>query len=139
MKKQLKRTDSFSIGFMVLLILSFAVQLTGQITIDKSDMPSAGDTIRISTALNASQYDFAETGTGSTWDFSGLAPITQTVDTFIQVLETPVLYWPFFALSANLASPMPDSPLEQLPLTDIYNYYNNSTERFIIETMRITG
>ena len=102
-----------------------------QITIGNSDMPSAGDTIRTSTGLNVDLYDFEETGEDYLWDYSDLVSITQSVDTFVSVIETPILYWPFFLLSANLASPIiQDSPLPEIPLTDVYNFYNNSSNNY---------
>lgn len=109
----------------------FTVQSFGQITIDDSDMPSAGDTIRISTALNFDLYDFEETGENFTWDYSNLVSISQRVDTFVAVTETPIFYWPFFIFSANLASPLiSDSPFPEIPLTDTYNFYNNNSNNY---------
>lgn len=121
--------SAFSIiGIAVLLMhgsLSYA-----QITITQSGMPVPGDTLRKSIALNTAPFDFAETGAGYTWEFAGLLPSSQTIDTFVMVTETPVIYWPFFLLSANLASPLGSSPIEQIPLDDLYNFYNNSNNRY---------
>lgn len=133
-KMQLKTTNSPELMRLLIfkLILLFLCSFTAsaQITIDQSDMPVPGDTIRKSNALNFYQFDFSETGPGFTWDFSGLLPIIQTVDTFVAVTETPIFYWPFFLLSANIASPQADSPFEQIPLTDLYTFYKNSEDNF---------
>ena len=117
----------------ITIIVLFGVQQAGfsQITIGNSDMPSVGDTIRTSTGVNFDFYDFEETGENYLWDYSDLISITQSVDTFVSVMETPILYWPFFLLSANLASPIiQDSPLPEIPLTDVYNFYNNSSNNY---------
>ncbi len=76
------------------------------------------------------QFDFVETGADFNWDFSTLQPITQTVDTFVKVTETPPVYWLFFLTSANMASPLGSSPIEQIPLTDAFNFYNNTSGSF---------
>lgn len=118
--------------FILLFLLGIASSSGfGQITIDQGDMPSTGDTIRISTALNINQFNFEETGEDFTWDYSNLVSISQRVDTFIAVTETPIFYWPFFIFSANLASPIiSDSPFPEIPLTDVYNFYNNSSNNY---------
>lgn len=118
--------------FILLLLLGITTSKShGQITINQGDMPSAGDTIRISTALNINQFDFEETGEDFTWDYSNLVAISQRVDTFVAVTETPFFYWPFFIFSANLASPIiSDSPFPEIPLNDVYNFYNNSSNNY---------
>jgi len=103
---------------------------SAQITIDESDMPSPGDMVTKSNAINFNQYDFELTGEDYNWDFSELQPVSQTVDTFMKVTDTPLGYWPFFMLSSNLVSPLGDSPYEQLPLTDAFNFFNNSSNDF---------
>jgi hypothetical protein len=113
------------------LLVTFGYNSVGQITIDQADMPSPGDTIRISTALNFEQYNFEETGEDFIWDFSNLVSISQQVDSFVAVNETPIYYWPFFIFSANLASPLvSDSPIPEIPLTDVFNFYNNSSSNY---------
>lgn len=117
------------------LLISISIIVTinayPQITIDNNDMPSPGDTVRRSTALNIDEYDFELTGEDYLWDFSELISITQTVDTFVRVTETPLFYWPFFLLSANLASPvLTDSPIPELPLSNVYTFYNNNASNY---------
>jgi hypothetical protein len=123
---RLKQVFTFFLVFFTLI----SFHGIAQITIDQSDMPGSGDTIRKSTALNMNQYDFDQTGEGITWDFSELQPISQTVDTFIKVTETPIFYWPFFLTISNLASPVGNSPFEQLPLNEVYNFFKNSSADF---------
>lgn len=122
-------TSLLTVGILLFSLLN-SYQGTSQITIDQSDMPSPGDTIRKSTVLNIDLYDFTETGTDYTWDYSDLIPITQMIDTFVKVTETPVAYWPFFLLSADMASPTAGSPFPQVPLNDIFAFYKKSTSSF---------
>lgn len=122
-------TSLLAVGIILFSLLN-PYEGASQITIDQSDMPSPGDTIRKSNALNIDLYDFTETGTDYTWDYSDLIPITQTIDTFVKVTETPIAYWPFFLLSADMASPTAGSPIPQIPLKDIFTFYKKSTGSF---------
>lgn len=115
--------------FLPIVIICW-LPLLGQITIDQSDMPTPGDTLRKSTALNTGQFDFTETGSDHSWDFSGLVPLSQAVDTFVKVTETPPVYWLFFLTAANMASPLGSSPIEQIPLTEAFNFFNNTPDSY---------
>ncbi len=116
---------------LISLFMAITIYAYPQITIDNNDMPSPGDTVRRSTALNVEIYDFELTGEDYTWDFSELTSINQTVDTFVSVTQTPLFYWPFFLSSANMASPLlTDSPIPELPLSDVYTFYNNSSNNY---------
>ncbi len=61
----------------------------GQITLTKGDMPQQNDTVRISVGINPGIIDLSETGENHTWDYSGLIPFQQRIDTFVSVSETP--------------------------------------------------
>lgn len=116
---------------ITILLLLLQTVLFAQITIDQSDMPQAGDTIRLSTTLEIGNINYEETGSDFDWDFSELTFLTQRVDTFVSVSQTPVVYQVFFFLSANLASP--GQNFDQLPgfqVTDYYNFYKNSNSNF---------
>jgi hypothetical protein len=94
-------------------------------------MPSAGDTIRTSISVANENYDFSATGNNYTWDFSGLMPISQRVDTFLSITQTPVSFWPFFITSANLAAKVnPATLLPGLPELEAYRFYNNTGSSF---------
>jgi len=127
-----RKTNYFSqaTGFILTIFTLLSFHSEAQITIDQSDMPSPGDTIRKSSALNTDLYDFSETGADYTWDYSDLQPLIQAVDTFVNVTETPIVYWPFFILSSDMASPMADSPFSQIPLTAVFSFSNNTSSDF---------
>lgn len=130
MKIYKKTMNSFFWVLFIFITLS-SLQLYSQITIGTADMPSPGDTVRRSAALNIESYDFELTGEDYVWDFSEFVSITQTVDTFVRVTETPLFYWPFFLLSANIASPvLTNSPIPELPLSNVYTFYHNSSDNY---------
>lgn len=93
---------------MLLSSITFA-----QISIDSGDMPSVGDTVRTSIALPPFSYDFSATGENFLWDFSDLLPVSQRLDTFKTVQQTPVFFWPSFFIVANMATAF--DPGELLP------------------------
>ena len=114
-----------------LLLLLFPVTLFSQISINDNDMPSVGDTIRSSNSFDVGLLDYASTGSDFSWDFSTLVPVTQQVDTFISVQETPWVYQVVFFLSSNLAQPMQN--FESVPgfeVDEAYNFYKNSGSSF---------
>jgi hypothetical protein len=124
------RTLHLIFAFSIVPILLFS-----QIIINQDDMPEDGDTIRTSTSIDIGMINFEETGNDFTWDFSGLIPFSQTVDTFVSVQETPWLYQLVFFLSSNLARKLTE--FDQYPgftVTDTYEYYKNSSSDF-----RLTG
>lgn len=94
-----------ALKFLLLIGLFVAAgfSMNAQITIQSSDMPSAGDTIRTSIALPANQYDFTATGANYIWDFSGLQFASQRLDTFKTVQQAPPIFFLTFFKSANLA------------------------------------
>jgi hypothetical protein len=106
--------------------------LNGQVVITSDDMPDPGDTLRVSITAEVPQ-GFMQTGRDTVWDFSMLSPMNQKVDTFVNVTQTPSLYWLFFVpnVVANLASPkgvsdfFPGFPVEQY-----YTFYKNEPDGF---------
>lgn len=120
------------LSFLLLAaLLIFTTALKSQISIVSTDMPTAGDTIRNSTALNAVGFDFVQTGMNHIWDYRGLLPVTQQLDTFKTVLQTPNVFWPSFALSANLALRINAAAL--LPGVNIgtaFQYFSKTTASY---------
>jgi hypothetical protein len=113
--------------FTIILII-FGGSLAAQITVNSSDMPSTGDTIRTSITVADGTYDFTRTGNNYVWNFEALAPVTQRVDTFLSVTQTPISFWPFFITSANLVTKFnPANVLPGLPALEAYNFFNNTS------------
>lgn len=115
---------------LLVLLLSVSESFS-QITITNADVASAGDTVRFSTASPLSVVDLTLTGTNYTWDFSSLQPVSQDVDTFLSVTSTPLVYVLVFGFSSNVAKKGFDlSALPAVPVSDIYNFYNRSSNNY---------
>lgn len=109
-----------------------------QITVNQNDMPNVGDTIRISTTT-LTNFDGALTGENFVWDYSTLHSNNQRLDTFMNVLQTPVTYNVAFnnpldqAHKASYASPQaaPMSPPGgQVTITEVYNFYKETSTTY---------
>jgi hypothetical protein len=116
---------------ITIILIIFGSSLAAQITVNNSDMPSSGDTIRTSITVADGTYDFTRTGNNYTWNFDALTPVTQRVDTFLSVTQTPISFWPFFITSANLATKFnPANILPGLPALEAYNFFNNTSASY---------
>jgi hypothetical protein len=118
------------ITFLTLSITS--IYSFGQITITNADMPSANDTFRLSTTINAQGLDPVLTGANFSWDFSTLVPDSQRVDTFFSVSSTPFLYQVSFnnPFSPNYLANYAKRGVEisfppTATLSEVFNYTKN--------------
>lgn len=126
MKRIIMQKTTVLFTFCLLWLFSSA-----QISITQNDMPEANDTIRLSSTVNLGSIDFAQTGPDHSWDFTNLVPLTQSVDTFVSVQQTPWVYQLVFFLSSNLARKLTE--FNQFPgfqVTDVYEYYKNSSSDY---------
>jgi hypothetical protein len=75
-----------------LVVFSFALMgsLFSQITLSGNDFASANDTIRISQTMDP-VIDYTLTGSGFTWDFSGLTPTAQFLKYFQPISNSTIL------------------------------------------------
>jgi hypothetical protein len=121
---------------LALLIVSNTA-LFSQITITDADMPSAGDTFRISNGLITPAIDPVPSGSNYTWDFSTLEWISQDVDSFVTVGSTSAVYSlvfanvPFNPYRSNMAARGPQLPaIPQVSLTDVFYFYYNTAASY---------
>jgi hypothetical protein len=104
-----------------------------QITINKNDLLSGADTIRMSVGAITNVSDPSLTGTNYNWDYSTLTPTIQFVDTFVAVSSTPIAYQLFFnnplstKYKANFAQKTTNISFATVSLSNIYNYVQNSS------------
>jgi len=63
--------------FVLFALLSFYFPVSGQISIDRNDMPDVGDTIRYNVSYTTNGYNYKQTGSDHNWDFSFLSSIFQ--------------------------------------------------------------
>ncbi len=123
----------------LLFLALFGVSLTGhaQITIDRTDMPNVGDTLRISNGIPDPTLDLLTTGANQTWDFSQLVPTSQTVRGFQSVASTGGLFPIIFGFGTNQATiaTKVQLPLDSLPgggitLGDIFGFFKETGADF---------
>lgn len=126
-----------SLRFLVLLCVGINVGARAQITITDADLPLPGDTFRVSFAPISSVVDLSITGANQTWDFSTLSNNSQTVDSFIPVSATGIIYSFFFTNSpvnpnrASIVQRGPDlTAVPQLQVTDVYNFFFTDNSQF---------
>jgi len=123
---------------VVILFTFIHSAIQAQITIDMNDMPSPGDTIRISNGLITPTIDPVPAGPNHTWDFSSLQWVTQSIDTFLNISQTNPTYQLIFVNlpinpnRANVAAKgnFPVPPFISGYVTDIYNFYYNSSASY---------
>jgi hypothetical protein len=107
-----------------------------QITIGTADLPSAGDTFRVSVAGPLAGANYALTGPNQVWDFSLLTPQSQQIDTFLSVSATSAVFnVVFINLSfnpnrANVATRGSGFNLGTVAVSDVYNFYYNSNASY---------
>jgi hypothetical protein len=115
--------NSFPLA-LALLVPAFAA---AQVTITSSDLPDAGDSVRVSYAASIGAADQTLTDTNYVWDYSFLVPAAQERIEFVAPTAFPM----------NLMSDMgvtnysPDSlPVIGAIPTNFTDYYRNSSSNF---------
>jgi hypothetical protein len=78
------------------ITLLFGFQISAQIVITSDDMPVPGDTLRLSNTAVLDGINYQQGGPDQTWLFDEMTVISQQVDTFVNVSETPSIYQLFF-------------------------------------------
>ena len=115
--------------FFITFILS--IHLFSQITIDQSDMPQVGDTLRVS-LTNQVPAGYSKTAMDTVWNYAALEALSQRVDTFVSASATPAGYQLFFVIlgGATLAAPRNGSPVPGLPVSHGYTFFKNNSGSF---------
>lgn len=116
--------------------LTFISQLFSQIIITSDDMPVPGDTVRRSNTFVLDGIDYMQAGPDQTWLFDELTVVSQQVDTFVSVGETPSIYQIFFNnqfiypdYKATVALKLGNfSAIPGLTLSDSYLFIKNTDE-----------
>jgi hypothetical protein len=113
------------------LVCWLTTSVFSQVVIQQSDMPVAGDTLRVS-VTNIVPAGYAKTAMDTTWNYAALEALSQRVDTFFSATATPLAYQFFFVLQggANLASPRSGSPIPGLPVSQGFTFFKNSTTSY---------
>ncbi len=103
------------------------------ITINSSDMPVVGDTLRYSTAgttgLNASTIS-TNTGANYTWNFSNLVPTDQLLQSFKSSSATPYLLYFAGMVGYKRADSISLGPITQ---KNVWDFYKTVATKYTIE------
>ena len=121
-----------------LLMLTAQLGLA-QITIKRTDMPKAQDTVYMGITTNLNGVDATLTGADFMWDFSQLNSTTTRLDTFVSVTSAPIAYQLYFnnqitKNSSDVAIKIDDIPLPALSpiqITKVYGFYKNPNKPVI--------
>lgn len=125
----MKIINKYLLAIVVLFFTTY--QLTAQISIVSNDMPSPNDIVHTSIGLNLNFIDYQETSENYIWNFSQLTPISQTADTFVGLMDVPLIYSIFFFGSSNLVNEKSNNiPIPNFPITDSYTFFNNTDNYF---------
>jgi len=81
---------------LLTLLFLIGFQINAQIVITSDDMPVPGDTLRKSITAILDGTNYQQGGPDQTWLFDELTVVSQQVDTFVNVNETPSIYQIFF-------------------------------------------
>ena len=126
--------------YLTLLLSFLLLKLSAQISITTTDMPASSDTIRYSSALVNSVGDYTTTGANYNWDFSGLSFITQGIREFKPSLSTPYGFFflpPKYGEKVQDTVPIPAVPGLSITITDIYDFYKNSSSKYAVEGLGV--
>ena len=109
----------------------FTAHLFSQIIVNQTDMPTPGDTLRVSVA-GVVPAGYAHAAMDTAWNFAAMEAASQKVDTFVNVSSTPAAYQFFFVLlgGANLAAPKGGLPIPGLPVSDGFTFFKNNSSAF---------
>ena len=119
-----------------IILLFFALYSQSQVVVDSTDMAVPGDILKFRTVNNLSGFNYQQTDTAYTWDFSALAGTSETIDTFISVNATNIAYVAVYANpldqanKATVAQPVKMQTIPMVSITESFNFYKNNFSRF---------
>ena len=129
---------------LLLPTLFFTLSASTQITIDSDDMPVAGTTQELIVGNTFTFLDFQSAGPETTWDYSELQEFSATIEEYVNVSATPILYQFLFnspfneEYQASFALEGEDLELEGLSFTNVYDYFKVSEEQYAAVGQGIT-
>ncbi|MFZ4741223.1 MAG: T9SS type A sorting domain-containing protein [Bacteroidales bacterium] len=118
------------IFIFLMVLVNFNLISFSQITVSNTDMPSTGNMINKSTALTSGSIDYTLTGANYSWDFSSLTPISQSIDTFVTVASTNIVYNLTFGFYSDQALKQGNINLGIAQMSNVYNFYKNSSTAY---------
>lgn len=125
--------------FLTLLVPAFLLSapVHAQVSIGLSEMPAAGDELRLTQANLNLFINYAQTGAGFTWNYTNLQAVNEDTTTYQTVASTNIVYALVYAdiffnpNRANHATAGVDIPFYQLlPIADPYTFLYRSTTQY---------
>ncbi|MBL4710283.1 MAG: T9SS type A sorting domain-containing protein [Flavobacteriales bacterium] len=114
------------------LCLSIGVNGFAQISINSTNMPQSGDTLRYSISVldSAVLSTYQNSGANLTWDFGSLVPRQQEVHEFVSSSQTPYASTVSNRIGLLYADTL---SLGGFSIYEAYNFINNTTSDFSID------
>ena len=132
-------------NFLKILTLAVIMYIAGtanaQIIVTEDDMPASGESFLTSVSIDLLGFDYVSTGEDYFWNFSELEEQFQQIDTFVSVMDLPVLYQFVFIpfVVSTHAQEMPSfDMIPGFPVTDPYRFYKNSSNAYLDAGMAVT-
>ncbi len=124
--QEFKRIGTWAVA----AVLSFS--LHAQLSIGRTNMPKAGDSLRYSSALPTALPSNWQSQMGATqsWDFSSLESQAQTLVEYKSSLQTPYAFYFFGQIGLKTADSLGAGPLV---FKNIYSFYSVSNSAFRAE------
>lgn len=118
------------IKFFLLFALA-CTAATAQITIGRSDMPTANDTVRMSIALPLNLGNrLVDTGANRSWNFNDLQPQSQELVKYQSGLTTAYFLYYANSFGTKIADSLPLGPV---PIENVFNFFRSTTTKFTAE------
>lgn len=112
---------------IAIVLIMFSTSLHAQITINRSHLPAAGDTLRFSTVNPLSGVNFASTGADTSWNYTSLTAISQDIAAYKNAIQTPYVFSFFGAFGAKIADSL---GIGTFKIEDIYQFYEANSSGF---------
>lgn len=113
------------------ILLVTTANLSAQITIGSSDLPSSGDTFRFSTSTNP-LINTNQTGANQNWNYKMLRPTGQDVDEYKSFITTPYFFYSQFFGATGLKT-ADTLNFGILSITNVYTFYRTRSNRYTAE------
>jgi len=127
-------------NYILIIFMSISFLANAQITINSSDFYSPNDTVRTSYLESLTGIDTNLTGVNTTWDFTALQPLSQTLDTFFSPSSTGTVYTIVFAnplLPKYLSSyavkkDIFSAPVPGVTIEDPWGFFKNKNDHLAL-------
>ena len=111
----------------ILLLSMSSGYVFGQISINKSNMPSSGLTVEYSTA-RPTNIDVSKTGADVTWDYTKIVNVDDAKEEYISSLKTPyILSFGFTTFGKKMTDTIGFGDFQ---FKNIYNFYQSSNASY---------